>query len=55
MKCNKCGKKIKKLYRGGALESSTEGYCEKCAKEENDKDLRLLDAIKKGLDISKFI
>ena len=55
MKCNKCGKKIKELYRGGALQSLTEGYCKECAKEENDKDLELLEAIKRGDDISKFI
>ena len=54
-KCGKCGKKIKELYRGGALQSLTEGYCKECAKEENDKDLELLEAIKRGDDISKFI
>lgn len=54
-KCCKCGKKIKELYQGGALKLLTEGYCKDCAKEENDKDLELLEAIKNGENLSRFI
>ena len=54
-KCSKCGKRIKGLHRGGALKSVTEGYCEECAKEEDKKDLELLEAIKRGENLSRFI
>lgn len=54
-KCVKCGKLINELHQGGGLKSLTEGYCEECAKELNNKDLELLKAIKRGEDISKFI
>lgn len=55
MKCNKCGKKIKYPCQGGALESLTEGYCKECAEKENAKDLELLEAIKRGENIYRFI
>ena len=54
-KCSKCGKTIKESHQSWALKSLTEGYCEECAKEEDEKDLELLRAIKRGEDISKFI
>ena len=40
-KCSKCGKKIKESHQSWALKSLTEGYCEECAKEEDEKDLEL--------------
>lgn len=55
MRCIKCGKSIKELHNGGALQSLTEGCCKECSEEEINKDLELIEAIKRGENISKYI
>ena len=55
MKCSICGKRINQHYRGGALESLTEYYCKDCADKLESKDLELLEAIKRGENIYRFI
>ena len=55
MKCSICGKRISQSYRGGALESLTEYYCKDCADKLESKDLELLEAIKRGKNIYRFI
>lgn len=51
----KCGKTTTQLYNIGSLESLTEGYCKECSEEEINKDLELLEAIKRDENISKYI
>lgn len=55
MKYIKCGKTTKELYNIGSLQSLTEGCCKECSEEEINKDLELIEAIKRGENISKYI
>lgn len=55
MKCIKCGKTTTQLYSIGSLQSLTEGCCKECSEEEINKDLELIEAIKRGENISKYI
>ena len=55
MKCSICGKRINQHYTGGALESLTEYYCKDCADKLESNDLKLLEAIKRGENVYRFI
>ena len=50
-----CGKRTNQYYRCGALESLTQYYCKDCADKLESKDLELLEAIKRGENIYRFI
>lgn len=53
--CTKCGKKTKELHRSKSIYSLTEGYCKECVDILKNKDLELLEAIKNGENLSKFL
>lgn len=55
MRCSNCNKKCDKLHKSNSLNSLTEGYCEDCIKKINKKDLELLEAIRKGRNLSEFL
>ena len=53
--CSQCGKIVNFLYKKSSLVSLTDGFCEECVEKNNKKDLELLDAIREGKNLSKFI
>jgi hypothetical protein len=57
MKCCKCGKKDTSGYKLSEIYSLTENsyLCEKCKEDEYNELDELLEAIKNGEDISRFI
>lgn len=55
MRCAKCGKKIYEHYRGGGITSITDYHCKECAEELNKKDMELIEAIKRGENVYKYI
>ena len=54
-KCRKCGKHTTELHKLNSIYSSTEGYCKECAAKLNNEDIELLEAIKNGEDLSRFL
>lgn len=55
MRCVRCGKKIYESYHGGAITSVTDHHCKECAEELNRKDMEILEAIKRGENVYKYI
>lgn len=54
-KCTKCGRNTDGLYQLNSIRSLTEGYCKECIDRLNNKDMELLEAIKNGENLSKFL
>lgn len=55
MRCARCGKKIYDHYYGGGITSITDYHCKECAEELNKKDMELIEAIKRGENVYKYI
>lgn len=54
-KCRRCGKYTTELHKSDSIYSLTEGYCKECAAKLNNEDMELLEAIKNGENLSRFL